>query len=213
MRFDEEGHIVWSPAELHRGLDDIDHIINRALLCGTPMVFPTYAGYHDFLSAVSDRLGVHPMNICVRGSSKLGFSISPKSDKIWVELNPSSDIDIGIVDADYFHYIERELRRWEHRSLKANRSIWAIRNSRRFFFYRYFDLPEDEIPCVQEHNDCFREIAVESHCGYPRIVTAFIYRDWWSVVGRCRYDLIEVRDGLKRGTFVAGPERPFAYRV
>lgn len=39
-------------------------------------------------------------------------------------------------------------------------------------------------------------LPIEQCCVCPRKLTAFIYRDWWSVHGRCEYDLRDLRRPL-----------------
>ena len=119
MKFDEEGHVVVSPIELYEfTLRDAHRLLNAYLMGGTPTVFQRYEQYCDFLEAVSDRTGVHTKNLYVRGSCHLGFSIAPKSNKVWLRFGPpsESDLDLVIVDSSYFHRCEDELRRWEARN-------------------------------------------------------------------------------------------------
>ena len=56
------------------------------------------------------------------------------------------------------------------------------RESRKFYTYRYQDMPD--IGCVRDHKAHLSEAPVEECCGSPRPLTAFIYRDWWSVQSR-----------------------------
>ncbi|MBI1916469.1 MAG: hypothetical protein HYS12_17305 [Planctomycetes bacterium] len=108
MHFDHEGHVVVTPREWQAGLANPGWLTRDVWLVGTPWAFPTYAAYREFRAFLADRLGVHPNNIAVRGSTKIGFSISPKADKVWLAMRPESDLDLAIVDPDYYHFFERQ---------------------------------------------------------------------------------------------------------
>jgi hypothetical protein len=82
MRFDEEGHVVVTPREWQDAIANPDQLVNDVWLPGTPWAFPTYGGYRRFWTFLSERLGVHPNNIIVRGSTKIGFS-APRPDLVW----------------------------------------------------------------------------------------------------------------------------------
>ena len=79
-------------------------------------MFPTYDAYYQFLREISCRLDVHPRNLILRGSSKLGFSIAPVVGKVWVEVREDSDLDLAIVDMAYYERIDQEVIRWEERN-------------------------------------------------------------------------------------------------
>ena len=122
MRFDEHGHVIWTPKILY-DLAKVDplRLINNYLMSGTPHAFSTYDSYCDFLEAVAERTGIHPRNLYLRGSCQIGFSIAPKHNKVWTAMrgdtapNPS-DLDLVIVDEAYFTRFEREVRWWEDRN-------------------------------------------------------------------------------------------------
>jgi hypothetical protein len=78
MKFDSEGHLQITPEQLFRlAKDDPRRLIDHYLTLCTPAVFPTYDAYYGFLREISNRFEVHPRNLILRGSSKLGFSIAP----------------------------------------------------------------------------------------------------------------------------------------
>ncbi len=130
-------------------------------------------------------------------------------------MRPDSDLDLAIIDPDYYHFLDREIRMWERkpenrafRGPQFNKSI-ARQKQRAFYTYRYFDLPE--IGCVADHNTRLKALPVEPCCGIPRPIDAFIFRDWWCLYSRWEYDLRDLRkaldDGLEPG---ADTPRPFA---
>ncbi len=122
MRFNEHGHILITPRELQqRAFDDPDGLINHGLLPGIPMGFPTYAQYARFVDYLSERMGIHPHHFLFRGSTKIGFSISPdrKKCKVWKRLGPGSDLDLAITDSHFYATVDEEVRR--HDRLRENR--------------------------------------------------------------------------------------------
>ena len=193
MYFDAEGHVVITPREWQAELADPGKLTKDIWLVGTPWAFPTHAGFRDFLAFLADRLGVHPNNMAIRGSTKIGFSISPRADKVWVAMRPESDLDLAIVDPDYYHFFDREIRNYERRIWDERSSVPEMRKAasrcehRKFYTYRYQEMPN--ISCVQDHRAHLSDVPVQQFCGYPRNLTTFIYRDWWSVHERCEYDL------------------------
>lgn len=58
--------------------------------------------YDQLKCLISERLGVHPNNIAIVGSAKLGFSVTPTKDKCFSEFSADSDLDIAIVSPDVF---------------------------------------------------------------------------------------------------------------
>jgi hypothetical protein len=214
VRFDDHGRVVISPRHIHDGLSDCECLINRWLLPGTPHIFDSYESYQRFLTFIADTLYIPPMNVCVRGSGKIGFSIAPREEKVWMEAAPDADVDVGIVDVDYFNVIHREIKRWLRSApAEEGREVFKkIRKTRAYEYYRYFDLPE-AIPVVAQHNESFKRAGEAIECVRGRVVTAFIYRDWWSVCGRYRFDLEELKKGLARNErpLPAGEDRPRPY--
>lgn len=201
MKFDDQGHVLLSPLHVQAGLEDQDSLTTRWLLPGTPHIFDTYDNYHRFLTFIADELYIPPMNICTRGSGKIGFSIAPRAEKVWMAASPTADVDVGIVDVDYFNVINRELKRWQRSAGAEEARDVAKRVSKtgRHEYYRYFDLP-DAIQVVAQHNSCFRRANEVVPCVNGRVVTAFIFRDWWSVCRRYKFDLDNLKRGLKRDT-------------
>jgi hypothetical protein len=127
-------------------------------------------------------------------------------------MGPDSDLDLAIVDPDYYHFFDREFGIYERRLGSKllhgpeHRRLIARRKSRKFYVYRYMDMPD--IGCVRDHKAHLAEAPVEQCCGCIRPLTAFIYRDWWSVHGRCEFDLRDLRRALTAPGFPAGGDEP-----
>ena len=211
MQFDPEGHLSITPKQLFSlAHADRRRLIDHYLLVGTPIVFPDYSTHYDFLRAVSERIGVHPRNLVLRGSCQIGFSITPRFDKVWMEVGRRSDLDLAIIDAGYFERIDREVIRWEEhnradrvRGLAARR--FSARQQDRFFnCCRVKDLPEHLFP---DHFDAMRDVARQEHCGLYRDLNAFIFRDWWALRARYEFDLRELTEGVPN-PLPEPPDRP-----
>ena len=212
MNFDDQGHLVCTPPELYEHAVENPHrLLNAFLMGGTPVVFNEYDRYCGFLEAVSDRTGVHAKNLYVRGSCHIGFSIAPRKDKIWAAVAHKSDIDLVIVDADYFHRCEQELRRWEARnpitSPQGDAAHAAADRARDRRFNLFRDKPLPNVVCVH-HQKMMEKIAALAHCGHARDVSAFIFPDWHSAQERYEFDLRELRQLVERKRLTPPPDEP-----
>jgi hypothetical protein len=71
MKFDEHGHVLWTPKTLYElAKTDPVRLANRYLMTGTSWAFPDYYCYCDFLEAVAERTAVHPRNLYLAGAAK-----------------------------------------------------------------------------------------------------------------------------------------------
>lgn len=214
MKFDEHGHVVWTPKTLyHLAKTAPRQLVNRYLMAGTPQAFADYDHYCDFLEAVAERTGVHPRNLYLRGSCQIGFSIAPKQT-VWMAMRGSpkpSDLDLVIVDEGYFIRLEREVRWWEDRNpsefLQGKTSEAFLRRQQD----RQFNCCRDEaLPlatCVH-HQDTMRLVGEMKHCGLHRKLSAFIYPDWLSARRRYEYDLRKLIEGVEAGQLPAPGDEP-----
>ena len=85
--------------------------IVREFLCfGHPYIFKgDESKYFKLKSEISKKFNVHPNEVLMIGSGKLGFSIAP--DKLWKPFDIDSDIDIAIVSEAAFNYYWNELKK------------------------------------------------------------------------------------------------------
>lgn len=170
------------------------------LFPSTPHTFETYERYREFLALVADGLSVHPSNISVRGSSKFGFSTSPRSAKAWVQMHERSDIDLAVVDPDLFHLLDNEFRNWE-RAAKRDYATFRqhftrtrkLAENRQHHYFRDENL--HPTPWVDRYQAVMRQATEFSR---SEGVTAFFYRDWWSLQAKQEKDLEDLMNGMKR---------------
>jgi len=217
MKFDEHGHVLWTPRTLFALAESSPlQLVNRYLLAGTPRAFADHAGYCEFLEAVASRTGVHPRNLFLRGSCHIGFSIAPDASRLWGAMRDEpdpSDLDLVIVDHAYFTRFEREVRWWEERNpvehcqARAADAFLTRRRDRQYNCCRDTALPPSI--CVH-HNDAMREVASMKHCGIPRTLSAFVYPDWHSVRRRYESDLNVLIKGVMGRSLPAPVDEPFA---
>jgi len=213
FKFDTEGHIVWSPKGLYEMVRENPlRLVNDYLMGGsTPMAFDEYRQYCDFVQAVSERTGVHPRNLYLRGSCQIGFSIAPRPDKVWTAMSDKSDIDLVIVDRPYFERIEEEILRWEHRNpvhaLQGKESVAFLDRQRDRQFYCCRDKGLPSVVCVH-HRDVMAAVADLAHGGRRREVSAFIYPDWFAARRRYENDLRLLRIGIDSGQLTPPEDTP-----
>lgn len=79
----------------------IKDIVRSELIYGLPHVYDGFSEiYYNLKERVSEFFQVHPHNVIIVGSAKLGFSVAPK--KLWKPFDAESDIDVVIVSEKAF---------------------------------------------------------------------------------------------------------------
>lgn len=81
-----------------RNLSPID-IVRKHIISGDCYIL-TSEKYFDLRSEVAEHFNIHPNEVLVVGSGKLGFSIAPK--KRYTPFGNESDIDVAIVSSYLF---------------------------------------------------------------------------------------------------------------
>jgi hypothetical protein len=215
MNFDEQGRFVWTPKELY-GLAEKNsrRLIIGFLMAGhTPAVFTDHGKYCDFLEAISERTGVHPRNLYLRGSCQIGFSIAPRVDKVWSAPRDDSDLDLVIVDSVYFRHIEEEVLRWEARNPETTLEDTHAAAFTRRKEDRLYNCCWDKVfppPVGAHHKDTMRIVAEMQHCGRRRKLSAFVYPDWFSATRRYERDVRLLVQGVHSGTLEGPGDSPIA---
>jgi hypothetical protein len=98
---------------------NLDMVVNSYLLQGPVFYFKgDYRRYFDFKNRISAKLNVHPNNIEVVGSAKLGFRL--KMEKIGESFGADSDIDVVVVSNDLFEEV------WSQLILKKNNAWYNL---------------------------------------------------------------------------------------
>ncbi len=131
--------------------------------------------YYKLKATVAEKFDIHPSEVIVVGSTKLGFSIVP--GKRFRPFGDSSDIDVAIISPKLFDYVWQEVfgylnsaSSWKHRRVFAR------------YFVRGWVRP-DKLPSGPDFKftdswfDFFRELSNSRRFGDIRI-SAGLYRDW-----------------------------------
>ncbi len=203
MTFSKEGHLDLRPTQL---LDMAQRaprrLVNDYLLAGTPRVFETYEAFCRFRESLAEKLHIHPCAIVIRGSARLGYSVAPRMGKAWRKLTADSDIDVAIADVDYFVRLDGDIRQWESRQRLPHYKAPAYEPYAKRQQYRSFNcVADDWLPpntCVA-HKDVMDAFDTTSYCGIRRDISAFIFRDWWSLRNRCEFDLQALCETVEKG--------------
>ena len=209
MLFDHEGHILLPPHRLEQmAAGDQFLLINFFLMRGTPVAFTTYLDYAGFLDDVSSRIGVHPNNLFLRGSCHLGYSFAPKPG-VWrlMDQVKVSDLDLVIVDVDYFEKLNEELVRHD----ADNEAYYIQHDTKRYrsrLQDRRFNLcRDDNMPantCLH-HRDTMQRVPTTKYCGKKRALSAFVFRTWMDARSRYQFDLDDLISGIASGELVSAP--------
>jgi hypothetical protein len=131
--------------------------------------------YYGLKAAAAEYFDIHPNEIIVVGSAKLGFSIAPT--KRYRAFGETSDIDVAIVSPQLFDRVWHEVFGY----LDSARS-WEARRDFANYFVRGWIRP-DKLPpgenflFTQEWFDFFRGLSNSREFGDIKISGA-LYRDW-----------------------------------
>ncbi|MDX9724037.1 MAG: hypothetical protein RBU37_25030 [Myxococcota bacterium] len=203
--FDAEGHIPLAPVDvLNQARANPRRLVNDVLLAGTPFVFPSYREFCEFREVLGVALHVHPHAMVVRGSAHLGYSYSPAPGKTWQKMDASglSDIDVAIADVELFLRLDDANREWEQRQrppLPGQPGFdWY---QRRQLDRRFNCVLSSRIPfntCVA-FVDALKSFDTRPFGVKKRSISAFVFRDWWSLRNRCEADLRDLCNGVTQG--------------
>ena len=131
--------------------------------------------YYDLKAAVAEEFEIHPSEVIVVGSTKLGFSIAPA--KRYRQFGDRSDIDVAIVSPKLFDRVWQEVFGY-----LDSASSWQNRDAFARYFVRGWVRP-DKLPSAPSFRftdawfGFFRELSNSRRFGDIRIA-AGLYRDW-----------------------------------
>ena len=94
--------------------------------------------YFCLRDTVAKKFSLHPNDVLVVGSAKLGFSIAP--DKEYKIFGENSDIDVAIISSYFFELIWKDLHRFI-----SQRGYWEGQNNFNKFLFRGWIRP-DKLP-------------------------------------------------------------------
>jgi predicted nucleotidyltransferase len=134
------------------------------------------AQYFDLRSEVADRYEVHPNEVLVVGSGKLGFSIAPT--KLYRPFTDTSDIDVVIVSPKLFDRIWKAVHHyWDHGG------YWERSAQFKAYLFQGWIRP-DKLPpsrafeLANEWWQFFNSLSSTGRYSIYKIAGA-LYRDWY----------------------------------
>jgi hypothetical protein len=95
--------------------------------------------------------------------------------------------------------LDEEVRSWERRQ-----DPMFSTHSERQRDRHYNSVLSDRIPpntCVA-FKDALAAFDTSSYCSVSRRVSAFVFRDWWSLRQRCEFDIDQLCRRIKRGRII-----------
>lgn len=131
--------------------------------------------HYELKEEVSDHFQLHPNEVYVVGSAKLGFSIAPA--KRFRPFCDESDIDLAIISDTLFDRVWQELFDYEN-----TQSSWPTKGAFVQYFFRGWIRPDKfpratSFPFSNEWTEFFRELTNSRRYGDIKI-SAGIYRNW-----------------------------------
>jgi hypothetical protein len=132
--------------------------------------------YFRLRSAVAAKYGLHPNDVLVVGSGKLGFSIAPK--KRYRHFLDSSDLDVVIISERLFDIVWQDVHRYFDQG-----GYWEHADDFRTYLFRGWirpdKLPPDhKFPFGKAWWEFFNALSASRDFSISRIRGA-IYRNWY----------------------------------
>jgi len=152
---------------------DIRLVAYEHVLAGGSRILSSES-YLQLRTLVADRWRVHPNDIIMVGSGKLGFSLNP--DQYFAAFHKDSDFDLAILSGELFDSYWRKVHRYTQRY-----RTW--KNKRLFFeklsggWIRPDLLPTNDFAERREWWDFFDGISNRRDFGYKKI-RAGVYKSW-----------------------------------
>lgn len=160
----------------------IDWIIDNHLFNGTPFYSMNQPDVHArMMSAVSDGLQIPQGDICVVGSARVGFSLSP--NKFGEQFNQFSDIDVLVVSTSIFDESWLDMLSYRRKGKAVLRSSTKRRlkdHREKHFVYKGWIYPDSVVEVLEIGHQWLRTFSGLSRIPElsSRSITARLYRTW-----------------------------------
>ena len=148
--------------------------------------------YFELKHSISEKFRIHPSQVILVGSGKLGFSIAPK--KRFRHFGDHSDIDVAIVSSELFQAIWEEV--FEYWNV---RRYWERHSRFKDYLFRGWlrpDLIPTSIESLYEWFDFFRKLTATGHYG-PYNISAGIYQSWQYLESYQQMSVVGCRESLE----------------
>ena len=130
--------------------------------------------YFQLKHEISEEYHLHPSQVIMVGSGKLGFSIAPS--KRYRPFGDESDLDVAIISDVLFDWIWQEV--FEHQNI--NRGYWPQETKFKDYLFRGWLRPDYLPPSIQYASqwfEFFRQLTASSGFG-PYKISAGVYKSW-----------------------------------
>ncbi len=180
--------------------ENLQVVVNLLLLAGPVFYFKQdHRRYFDFKNKISARLNVHPNNIEVVGSARLGFRL--KLEKLGKPFGADSDIDVVIVSNNLFERVWLQLifmteEKWYHLTPKERANVKECKEN---IYWGY--IRPDRIPPKTEFSRWWWRIFEQlSNCAdYDRRkIRGRLFKSWEHVQMNYCYSIQHLMQEFKR---------------
>ncbi len=177
---------------------------------GVPSAFlASPAVYEDLRGWLASRLNVHPKDVTLIGSARIGYSLAPPP-QFGRPFNAGSDLDLSIISRDLFQRVTSAYsnfsadyssgavipRSSHERNLWEENLAFGARNIPRGLFDPNKVPNFDRYPVVQQVSQSMWALVkkLEVTPGAPRVRRAStrVYRDWQSFIEKVSFNLLSV---------------------
>ena len=156
-----------------RALPPLD-IVRKHIIAGECAIIADSA-YFQLRSAVADKYEIHPNEVLIVGSSKLGFSIAPR--KMYRHFGDTSDVDVVIVSSYLFDKVWKEVHHYWDQG-----SYWPRHHDFVKYLFQGWIRPDklppaNSFPLSNDWWKFFNALSSEDRYSLYKIAGA-LYRDW-----------------------------------
>ena len=172
-------------------------IVRKHIIYGESCVLSQHE-YFDLRSKIAEHFQLHPNEVLVVGSAKLGFSIVP--NKVYNLFGDASDIDVAIVSSKLFDAIWESVFSYKHEG-----GYWPEYDEFIEYFFRGWIRP-DKLPpsnifqLAKDWWDFFQGVTNSGAYGDYKIAGA-LYKSWFFLEN---YQRICVQKCINDRTYAVG---------
>jgi len=158
----------------------IAEFVQEYLFDGVPYCFKDDPSkFNLFRLAICNRFNIHPQNLTIVGSAKIGFSLSP--EKYGSPFSDASDIDVVLVSEELFQDLWLRLIEFKkttvYRLSKYHRDRFRELQVILFYGSIRLDMISNDFAFTREWWEFFNTLSTDKRFG-PRQIRAMIFKSW-----------------------------------